>query len=837
MAPLNKLTTCKAKSTSSIPRQERAKLDTELRFAVPYFAHEALDPKLYHKNTRGAIGGPSPVEGRRDHQDVDSGDELADPSSDEEDGHHDLASQPLACLTPQTPGIISPTGHTGRKRSNSTHSTIRERKKMRVEGGRTAIPKKIVADVDSEDEIIVRMKEEGFTDSKIRDHLISEGRTKYNSKTISSRWGRLRRVLEARNDQLLDEQMIDWHAGEDELLLEAVVKANAEVDHRKEKIEAQRWKFVADCLRKLKPTASYSKNACQTRFEALQDGTASIPPELDDNPEKRAAEMAARTLEKEEKVQANAKLTEDLARGAVIQEANPIAAHTTQNQVSATASKDVEAPRKPDTGGVEVTWPPNVSGPETNSEDDIFEAQGFSTDNSALTFVHPAAAANLDIGERAESAPDKEPSEAKKGRKAKLPKKEAKSKSSLIEEAPVSTRSTVPQKAMSIHHSSKPSKADGSALASKADPTTKSSQSVITLQKPGSNAKNEPTATITSAAEVQGGLPSSSPVTNKLQADGEPTRAANLIAVPKVAQGEPPKQTKMSPALSTNKGLALTLAKDSRKNLTHVQMRAEPRARKISQVGTKQEMADRLDAADEINATKAVTISTTGAPPEAIKIVTTDVPTSKIKAKHDPTKAVPQSKAKVSTSTASEGDNTISTPGRLPRTIESNASGKVKKSHKKRDTPAAIPNATNLTMPISVATENPLTTNKFVDVVAKDPETVESEQSQRNEATTLGPSHIIQPTTSRHKNPIKEGRRLELSNVPKDITESAIRNLFQEYSIDSIDSRCCLIGIVLVDLDTQADAVRAVKELSGKELSGSTVKLELIHGFPSDAAI
>lgn len=85
---------------------------------------------------------------------------------------------------------------------------------MRIEGGRPAIPKKIVADLDSDDQIIVRMKEQKFTDIEIRDHLISEGRINYNAKTISSRWGRLRRVLEARADELLDEKLIEWHAGE-----------------------------------------------------------------------------------------------------------------------------------------------------------------------------------------------------------------------------------------------------------------------------------------------------------------------------------------------------------------------------------------------------------------------------------------------------------------------------------------------------------------------------------------------------------------------------------------------------------------------------------------------
>ena len=53
-------------------------------------------------------------------------------------------------------------------------------------------------------------------------------------------------------------------------------------------------------MKDIKPSTNYSKDACRNRFEALENDTASIPPELDDDPERRAIlrEVAKRRAEK-----------------------------------------------------------------------------------------------------------------------------------------------------------------------------------------------------------------------------------------------------------------------------------------------------------------------------------------------------------------------------------------------------------------------------------------------------------------------------------------------------------------------------------------------------------
>ena len=87
-------------------------------------------------------------------------------------------------------------------------------KRKRIEGGRAAQAKKVTADLDSEDEIIVQMKQKNFSDRDVAQKLVSEGRINYDRKTIATRWARLRKALSEREDQLLDDELTDWHEGE-----------------------------------------------------------------------------------------------------------------------------------------------------------------------------------------------------------------------------------------------------------------------------------------------------------------------------------------------------------------------------------------------------------------------------------------------------------------------------------------------------------------------------------------------------------------------------------------------------------------------------------------------
>ena len=101
-----------------------------------------------------------------------------------------------------------------RKFESSKIANAAELKKMKIQGGRPAVAKKVTADLDSDDEMIVRMKEARFLEKDIAQALIDQGRTAYNPKTIGTRWRRIKAGLQKRQDDLLDADLTDWHEGD-----------------------------------------------------------------------------------------------------------------------------------------------------------------------------------------------------------------------------------------------------------------------------------------------------------------------------------------------------------------------------------------------------------------------------------------------------------------------------------------------------------------------------------------------------------------------------------------------------------------------------------------------
>lgn len=58
------------------------------------------------------------------------------------------------------------------------------------------------------------MKNAKYLEKDIAQRLVDEGRIKYNAKTIGTRLARIRRKLQGRNDELLDQELTDWHDGD-----------------------------------------------------------------------------------------------------------------------------------------------------------------------------------------------------------------------------------------------------------------------------------------------------------------------------------------------------------------------------------------------------------------------------------------------------------------------------------------------------------------------------------------------------------------------------------------------------------------------------------------------
>lgn len=83
-----------------------------------------------------------------------------------------------------------------------------------MEGGRPAAARPINANLDADDEVLVRMKLLGRPDKEIAEHLTNLGRVKYNMKTIGSRWKRLRIALADALDEELDKKIARWSEDE-----------------------------------------------------------------------------------------------------------------------------------------------------------------------------------------------------------------------------------------------------------------------------------------------------------------------------------------------------------------------------------------------------------------------------------------------------------------------------------------------------------------------------------------------------------------------------------------------------------------------------------------------
>lgn len=93
-------------------------------------------------------------------------------------------------------------------------SSDKSYKRLKTVGGHPALAKRITADLDSDDELIVRMKNAKYLEKDIAQRLADEGRIKYNAKTIGTRLARIRKKLQEKNDQMLDEELTDWHEGD-----------------------------------------------------------------------------------------------------------------------------------------------------------------------------------------------------------------------------------------------------------------------------------------------------------------------------------------------------------------------------------------------------------------------------------------------------------------------------------------------------------------------------------------------------------------------------------------------------------------------------------------------
>ncbi|KAF2281578.1 uncharacterized protein EI97DRAFT_463880 [Westerdykella ornata] len=151
--------------------------------------------------------------------------------------------------------------------------------------------KKITAELDSDDDLIMNMRSAGYTDAQIATRLTREGRHTFNAKSISTRIGRIKYAQYAQSDYLLKEGYKEWTHEDDLRLMQAYEFAEMEIRYEIEKARAWRWRKVSEFLRRMDAECIFSEKACRERFIALEEGTAKIPIDEDDDPEARRKEM------------------------------------------------------------------------------------------------------------------------------------------------------------------------------------------------------------------------------------------------------------------------------------------------------------------------------------------------------------------------------------------------------------------------------------------------------------------------------------------------------------------------------------------------------------------
>ncbi|XHG05468.1 hypothetical protein AWENTII_008690 [Aspergillus wentii] len=156
--------------------------------------------------------------------------------------------------------------------------------------------------MDSDDDLLWHLKLAKWTEKDIHQRFIREGRTGYREKTIGTRFCRMKKIMRLHTDKGLESGMGGWHEGDDDILNQAVNKAQGEIAKMVAEIEQQKWKLVAEYMKDTKPAVDYSDKACRDRWEALQNGTASLPLEMRSDLFPEMVEVIRKRRESEEKI-------------------------------------------------------------------------------------------------------------------------------------------------------------------------------------------------------------------------------------------------------------------------------------------------------------------------------------------------------------------------------------------------------------------------------------------------------------------------------------------------------------------------------------------------------
>lgn len=142
---------------------------------------------------------------------------------------------------------------------------------------REPVRRAITIDYDSDDARMLELQRAGYKSTKIAQLLANEGRVKNTRWAVIKRRGKLRSLLGELEDEDLDDELTDWHEGEDVELRTVTSEVEQELQARCDLLLETKFAKVAERLAESRGKKKFSANACRQRYSALKEGTETPP--------------------------------------------------------------------------------------------------------------------------------------------------------------------------------------------------------------------------------------------------------------------------------------------------------------------------------------------------------------------------------------------------------------------------------------------------------------------------------------------------------------------------------------------------------------------------------
>ncbi|GAD96769.1 hypothetical protein PMAA_019440 [Paecilomyces variotii No. 5] len=272
----------------AITKEMMAEMLDNPKWDIPYFAHEPLNELIYPAEMGKPVGpapenplpgAPASTETKDEKDDSDWADEIDDNWDFVKDCDADFA------LNADLDTLLhcDVFNHRSSETADDKNPVGKSGSQLRIE--RPVHCKKVIADMDSDDEMLWNLKLAKWSEKQIHERFIAEGRTKYSQKTIGTRFCRMKQTMRDHLDGLLKTGETDWFSKDEEDLKIAIARADEKVRKIQNNMEKYKWNLVSREIKELNPFADYSGEACRDRHNARMRGSATVPLDKRVNPD------------------------------------------------------------------------------------------------------------------------------------------------------------------------------------------------------------------------------------------------------------------------------------------------------------------------------------------------------------------------------------------------------------------------------------------------------------------------------------------------------------------------------------------------------------------------